>query len=161
MIRTNLFVCYSDPCLLLACVCRDSRSEVLPGELSPAMPLWSHCLIRMQGVVVTNLIWGFEFSPALDESGKEIKPDIWNYTEVPLLIQTFDHGADSLSFPRQALGSAPYPFRCTVKPRSAHHAAVIRSRFVEATPHLQAFEHEISDEDRIVLERMRAEAAKV
>ncbi|KAI0695237.1 cytochrome P450 [Cytidiella melzeri] len=89
-------------------------------------------------VVAMNLLWAFEFSPARDEKSQEIKPDIWNYA--------------------QALGSAPNPFQCTIKPRSAHHAEMVRKRFVDATPHLQAFEHELSEEDRIFLTKMRAEA---
>ncbi len=29
-----------------------------------------------------NLLWGFNFTPALDKNGNEIKPDIWNYAQV-------------------------------------------------------------------------------
>lgn len=32
---------------------------------------------------VVNLLWGFDFSPALDEvSGEEVEPDVWDYAKV-------------------------------------------------------------------------------
>ncbi|KAI0793050.1 cytochrome P450 [Irpex lacteus] len=86
-----------------------------------------------------NLLWAFEFSPAKDRSGKTVVPDIWNFA--------------------QALASSPNPFRCTVKPRSAKHAEIIRERFLEATPTLKQFEHGISAEDAVFLENIRAAAA--
>ncbi|KAI0698161.1 cytochrome P450 [Cytidiella melzeri] len=87
-----------------------------------------------------NLLWSFEFSPAKDAKGEEIKPDIWNYA--------------------QALASSPNPFKCTVKPRSARHAEIIRQRFLEATPTLEQFEHGISKEDAAFLAAARAEVSQ-
>ncbi|KAI0088621.1 cytochrome P450 [Irpex rosettiformis] len=88
---------------------------------------------------VMNLLWGFEFTPAKNAKGEEIKPDIWNFA--------------------QALASSPNPFQFTIKPRSAKHAEIIRQRFLEATPILQQFEHGISDDDAAFLSDIRSAAS--
>jgi len=75
-----------------------------------------------------NLIWAFDFSPAID-------PD----TKKPIPVDIHDYAKGILT--------APNPFKATIKPRSAHHAEIIQHEFVAAGPAFEPFERDLRKED--------------
>ncbi|KAJ7170769.1 cytochrome P450 [Mycena crocata] len=87
-----------------------------------------------------NLLWGFNFSPIKDASGKELVPDIYDYA--------------------QALASFPNLFKCEITPRSPDHARIIRQQFMDYTPLFQAYEREISADDLKFVEALREKEKK-
>jgi len=85
---------------------------------------------------VVNLLWGFDFAPALDPvSGKEIEPDVWDYAKGIL--------------------TCPNPFKCRITPRSARHAELIEREAREAVSVFEPFEHELCEEDREFVREQR------
>jgi len=71
-----------------------------------------------------NMIWAFDFSPALDpNTGLEIPIDIWNY--------------------EKGILTAPRPFQCKITPRSQIRADIIEREFSEAADAFALFESDI------------------
>jgi len=60
-------------------------------------------------------------------------------------------------FTQQGLGSQPLPFKCSILPRSDHHAEMISYQFKEAAETLSQFESQLSGEDRAFVEKQREE----
>ncbi|KAF8608239.1 cytochrome P450 [Ceratobasidium sp. AG-I] len=83
-----------------------------------------------------NLIWAFDFGPAID-------PD----TKKPLPVNIHDYAKGILT--------CPNPFKATIKPRSAHHAEIIEHDFVAAGPAFEPFERDLRqvDKDYIATQR--------
>ncbi|KAG8697762.1 hypothetical protein FRC09_007652 [Ceratobasidium sp. 395] len=75
-----------------------------------------------------NLIWAFDFSPAIDPQTKK-----------PIPVDTHDYAKGILT--------APNPFKATIKPRSAHHAEIIHHDFVAAGSAFEPFERDLRKED--------------
>ncbi|KAG8966557.1 hypothetical protein FRC03_011695 [Tulasnella sp. 419] len=107
---------------------KDRRNNLAFGSgrrICPGIHLANNSLM----INTMNLLWGFTFSKAVDpKTGLEIEPDIWDYAKGIL--------------------TCPNPFKCTIKPRSVHHAEIIKRQFAEATPAFLPFEHELCDEDK-------------
>jgi hypothetical protein len=55
----------------------------------------------------------------------------------------------------QALASFPNKFDCNIVPRSTQHANVIRKQFVNCIPNYEAYEKEISREDKAFVDELR------
>jgi hypothetical protein len=55
----------------------------------------------------------------------------------------------------QALASFPNKFDSNIVPRSTHHANVIRKQFVNCIPNYEAYEKEISKEDKAFVDELR------
>jgi hypothetical protein len=49
----------------------------------------------------------------------------------------------------------PAPFKCTIKPRSSHHAEVIEHDFAAAEETFAPYEYGLREEDRAFLEARR------
>ncbi|THV01069.1 cytochrome P450 [Dendrothele bispora CBS 962.96] len=70
---------------------------------------------------VMNLLWAFEFSPAVDpKTGKLLPVDIFNYEKGPFY--------------------APAPFSCTIKPRSSARSQIIEAEYASARVVFEKFE---------------------
>jgi len=84
-----------------------------------------------------NLLWAFNFGEATDpKTGKAIKCDIWDYAKGIL--------------------TAPNPYKCSIVPRSPHHAELIESAFYANTEVFLPFEGNMSEEDKKYAAAMRA-----
>lgn len=76
-----------------------------------------------------NLIWGFEFLPAVDsQTGEAVYPDLNDYTS--------------------GITATPKPSKIVIKPRSAKHVEIIQSEFTSASEELKPYEMELVAEDR-------------
>lgn len=69
---------------------------------------------------IAKLLWAFEFSEALDESGNPLHLDVNAYTS--------------------GLVREPESYRIQVKPRSQRHVETIKKELVQAEAFLQAFD---------------------
>lgn len=88
--------------------------------------LMESCLIlgMTQIINAMHLLWAFDFSPAKDAKGEEIKPDIWDYAQVcqclcatlSVCLIVYFTGLISLSEPFQM--HDPSPQRTTRRSRS-------------------------------------------
>ncbi|KAJ6564685.1 cytochrome P450 [Mycena capillaripes] len=82
-----------------------------------------------------NLLWAFDFKPALDANGNPVAPDIWAYNK----------GAATI----------PKPFKCLITPRTSERARIIESEFLEAAGTFSEFEMGLSAEDRAFVAKSR------
>ncbi|KAG8717182.1 hypothetical protein FRC09_014655 [Ceratobasidium sp. 395] len=83
-----------------------------------------------------NLLWAFDFSLAVDPAtGKDIPVDIYNYAK--------------------GIVSCPEPYKCTIKPRSAHHAEIIGHEFAAADSAFVEYEHGLRDDDQAYVNAQR------
>ncbi|KAJ6594846.1 cytochrome P450 [Mycena capillaripes] len=76
-----------------------------------------------------NLLWAFDFKPALDADGNPVPPDIFAYNK----------GAST----------APKPFKCRISPRTPEKARIIESEFLGAAGTFSKFEVGLSSEDKL------------
>ncbi|KAJ7642170.1 cytochrome P450 [Roridomyces roridus] len=76
---------------------------------------------------VMNLIWAFDFKPAVDAEGKPVKPD----TKLLWL---------------KGIATAPLPFRCTMTSRSEEKAHIILQEFLDAGDIFGKFESGLGEE---------------
>ncbi|KAF7303882.1 putative cytochrome P450 [Mycena indigotica] len=86
-----------------------------------------------------NLVWAFNFQPPLDDSGKEIDLDLFDY--------------------QRGILTAPSPFECRIQVRTPHKANLIKQAFLEATDTFAKFEFGLSAQDEEHIQSLRAEAA--
>ncbi|KAJ7624549.1 cytochrome P450 [Roridomyces roridus] len=84
---------------------------------------------------VMNLIWAFDFQPAMDAAGNPVQPDMFAY--------------------HKGLGTAPLPFKCRITPRSAEKADIIRREFLDAEEVFVKFESGLGEEDKEFLRKSR------
>lgn len=83
-----------------------------------------------------NLIWAFNFGPETDSQTRQALPvDIFNYTK--------------------GLAVRPEPFRCTITPRTPHHAEIIEHEFAAAAAAFKPYEHGLREEDKLFVESQR------
>ncbi|GAA6032480.1 hypothetical protein JCM8097_004781 [Rhodosporidiobolus ruineniae] len=69
---------------------------------------------------IARMLWAFNITAATDAAGKKIPVDINAFTD--------------------GFNSMPLPFACSIKPRSAAHAAVIEREWVDAQEGLKEYE---------------------
>jgi hypothetical protein len=55
----------------------------------------------------------------------------------------------------QGIATCPAPFKCSIKPRSAHHAEIIEHEFTSAGEAFAPYEHGLREEDRAFVEAQR------
>ncbi|KAF8599111.1 cytochrome P450 [Ceratobasidium sp. AG-I] len=97
-----------------------------------------HLAMNSLMVNTMNLIWAFNYGPEIDsETGKPIPVDIFNYSKGIL--------------------TCPEPFMCTIKPRSKHHAEIIKHEFAAAEAVFAPYEHGLREEDKAFIESRRRE----
>lgn len=83
-----------------------------------------------------NLIWAFDYAPEIDsETGK------------PIPVNTFGYVQGIITFPE--------PFKCTITPRSEHHAEIIKHEFAAADAAFAPYEHGLREEDKAFIEARR------
>jgi len=75
-----------------------------------------------------NLLWAFNFNEA-------INPD----TKLPIKVDIHDYAKGILT--------CLNPFKCDIQVRSADHAQLIKSEFVQARSTFRSFEHDLLPED--------------
>ncbi|KAI5806620.1 cytochrome P450 [Peziza echinospora] len=73
-------------------------------------------------ITITRILWGFNINKALDESGSEITPNTFAYTD--------------------GFNSKPQPFRCEIKPRDARIEAIINNEGQMGEEFLARYVHE-------------------
>ncbi|KAK7029529.1 hypothetical protein VNI00_014406 [Paramarasmius palmivorus] len=83
-----------------------------------------------------NLIWAFNFEPAKDSVGNEIKVDLDHYEKEGIL-------------------PTPLPFECQIKPRSENIANVIKCEFKAATETFAKFERDLAPDDKRWVDELR------
>ncbi|KII84423.1 hypothetical protein PLICRDRAFT_671374 [Plicaturopsis crispa FD-325 SS-3] len=84
-----------------------------------------------------NLIWAFNFSPAIDaQTGQPIPPDTTDYLKGML--------------------TGPNPFQCTITPRSEQRAEQIEHAFADAVHTFLPFEQRLDEADRAYVKEQRA-----
>ncbi|KAJ7640278.1 cytochrome P450 [Mycena polygramma] len=84
---------------------------------------------------VLNLVWAFDFKPAIDAGGNPVQPDLFAYAK--------------------GLAAVPHPFKCRIIPRTAMKAKIIEREFVEAGPTFEKFELGLSPEDKEFVAKAR------
>ncbi len=88
-----------------------------------------------------NMIWAFDFSPALDpNTGLEIPIDIWNYEKVRTYGSPTCQASNEFV---KGILTAPRPFQCNITPRSQIRADIIEREFSEAADAFALFESDI------------------
>ncbi|KAF7350379.1 Cytochrome P450 [Mycena venus] len=85
--------------------------------------------------VLANLIWAFNFSPAIKPSGEVVPPDLWAFS-------------DGITF-------APRPFKTTIAVRSPEKKDIIRRLFLEQTELFKPFEQDLQAQDTEYIQRVR------
>lgn len=66
------------------------------------------------------MLWAFDIGHAVDQQGKRIPVDIFSSTD--------------------GFNVRPLPFKCSIKPRSAQHKAVVEREYAEVEDGLKAYE---------------------
>ncbi|KAJ7763169.1 cytochrome P450 [Mycena maculata] len=84
-----------------------------------------------------NLLWAFDFNPAVDSNGRPIKVDTFAYSK----------GATM----------GPSPFKCNITPRSKEKAEIIEREFLEAADTFSKFEFGLNPEDQEFVTKSRAQ----
>ncbi|KII89847.1 hypothetical protein PLICRDRAFT_40022 [Plicaturopsis crispa FD-325 SS-3] len=88
-------------------------------------------------IAIMLVLWAFEFDYAIDpETRKPIELDEWDFHD-----GTFSY---------------PNPYKCSIKPRSAHHAELIEQVFVDSIPTLLPFERKLDAEEKAWVAQSRA-----
>ncbi|KAJ6451900.1 cytochrome P450 [Mycena sanguinolenta] len=87
-----------------------------------------HVAQNSTNINAMNIIWAFNFTPATDECGTPIKPDIFDY--------------------EKGLSTAPRPFKCNITPRSPERVEIIEREFREAADTFSKFEYGLDPEDQ-------------
>ncbi|TFK38294.1 cytochrome P450 [Crucibulum laeve] len=77
---------------------------------------------------VANLVWGFNFEPSKDITGKEILPSLDDYTT--------------------GVTATPKPFPVKITPRSAQHQEIIDKQFFATSEVFSLYEQEIDQADK-------------
>jgi hypothetical protein len=71
-------------------MCWNPCCEILGGKIVTSGYVFGvlifYLCFHTQAINAMNLLWSFEFSPAKDANGQEIRPDIWNYAQVHKLF---------------------------------------------------------------------------
>jgi cytochrome P450 len=89
-------------------------------------------------LTVARLVWGFRIEPAIDEDGRPIKVDIFNYTWVT--VPAFNFITDCCI--SNGLNMRPQPFRVNIVPRSESIRQAIIREGEQALEDLAEFEGE-------------------
>ncbi|KAF8520307.1 cytochrome P450 [Gautieria morchelliformis] len=84
---------------------------------------------KSQEMNICNLIWAFDFLPALDATGQPKFPDINGFSP--------------------GLTGNPLPFDCKINPRSAQRVEMIKQEFTKASEFLAPYELELSDKETL------------
>ncbi|KAJ7633256.1 hypothetical protein FB45DRAFT_746329, partial [Roridomyces roridus] len=92
-----------------------------------------HLAQTSMSIVAMNLLWAFDFKPALDAQGNEIAVDLFAYSK--------------------GVTMAPLPFECRITPRTGDKAEIIRREFLDATDVFEKFEFRLSADDKAFVER--------
>ncbi|KAJ7633235.1 cytochrome P450 [Roridomyces roridus] len=92
-----------------------------------------HLAQTSMSIVAMNLLWAFDFKPALDAQGNEIAVDLFAYSK--------------------GVTMAPLPFECRITPRTGDKAEIIRREFLDATDVFEKFEFGLSADDKAFVER--------
>ena len=66
---------------------------------------------EMQAINTMYLLWAFDFSPAKNDKGEEVKPDIWNFAQVSHLVFVWRSSSNDY-FPGVGKLSEPVPLYC-------------------------------------------------
>ncbi|THU99211.1 cytochrome P450 [Dendrothele bispora CBS 962.96] len=82
-----------------------------------------------------NLLWGFHFGKPLDSNGKEMEVDTFNY-------------AVGVSY-------CPNPFKSNIKPRTPHHAELIKLQLNSFNDAFSQFEYLLDDVDKAHVKELR------
>jgi len=99
---------------------RDFRDTLVFGSGRRVCP-GMHVAQDTMALTTMRLLWAFNFEPAKDPT-----------TMRPIKVDIEDFSSN--------LTLAPRPFRCTITPRSAQHAQVSKSSFMDATHAFKPFE---------------------
>ncbi|KAJ7614588.1 cytochrome P450 [Mycena polygramma] len=86
-------------------------------------------------ITLANLLWAFDFSPAIAPSGEVVPPDLWAFS-------------DGITF-------APRPFKTTIAVRSPEKKDIIRRNFLEQTSLFRPFEQDLQAQDTEYIRRVR------
>lgn len=101
-------------------------------------------------ITIARLLWGFRIEKALDENGKEIPVDIFDFTYVPFFFFPFPsvslcvlcNFCTNFFLTRNGLNWRPSPFKCRITPRSPEIKATIEREGQEALANLAPYEGE-------------------
>ncbi|KAF2462274.1 putative cytochrome P450 [Lineolata rhizophorae] len=107
----------------------DESNRPFPAERGYMTFGWGRRVCSGQGlaeqgtfITVARLLWGFRIEKARGPDGKPIELDIFNYTN--------------------GLNMRPQPFKCSITPRSAEHAAAIEREGRQALQDLAVYDGE-------------------
>ncbi|EIN04045.1 cytochrome P450 [Punctularia strigosozonata HHB-11173 SS5] len=113
-----------------------TKSDVDPSDFRHSMPFGAgrricpgrHLADNTIRINTMDLIWAFNFAPLVnDATGK----------------------------PEPGVGTGPNPFKCSIKPRSARHADIMRNEFTNAIPLYGPYEQGLSSEEKSWLAKQR------
>jgi cytochrome P450 len=90
---------------------------------------------------VMNILWGFNVTKATDDHGNTIEPNLTDYHD--------------------GLVNNPKEVKCTLKPRDAHHEAVLRQTFLASAESFEPFERDLSKDDKAYVDEVRRKAAQL
>lgn len=92
----------------------------LPFGFGRRICVGMHLGLNSLFINVARILWGYDILPAIDEHGKEVVPDPWNFTD--------------------GFNSRPVSFECRVKPRNAKVIEAIEREYDAAKERLEKWQ---------------------